>query len=190
MSDEDSEIDERLGPLLEHFADRLNRVFAYCFCVFEFRDDGDLRDDPGMNSRAWTLRTIKNACLHETLAAIRDVDDFLTPRRPATRDDDLRASDFGYQKSGSFLSKSEREAIHKLVVHTTTTGAAADGFRWDVWELTTKCVLQATEFLTWVEKTHLGFRLWTAALYCRDRSQKIHAWAAKEVAAHPERPSS
>jgi hypothetical protein len=174
--------DENLGPLLEHFAERLNRVFAYDCCVFEFRDDPNLGGDPATSGRAWSLQTIKNACLHETLAAIRDIDDFLS-QRTKSRPDDMRASDFGYMINGGFLSPPEREAIHKLVVHTTTTGAAKEGFRWDVWDLTTRCVARSTDFLEWVENNYCGFRLWTTARCCRDRTRKVYEWVARDVAA-------
>jgi hypothetical protein len=134
---EKRETDDRLGPLLEYFAERLNRVFAHFLCVLEFRDDEDAKGDPVKNDRTWTLMTIQNACLHESLIAIRDLDDFLAGRDSKTRADDLTSSDFGDKIRRSFLSRSERKAISKLIAHTTTGGASSQGVRWDVWELLT-----------------------------------------------------
>ena len=183
MSDK-HETDDRLAPLLEYFAERLNRVFAHSFCVLEFQEDEDVRDDPGKNDRAWSLQTIQNGCSHASLIAIRDLDDFLTPRDSKSMPDDLRASDFGYPEARSFLTSSERIAINKRIAHTTTIGAASQQFRWDIWELTSKCVAQSFEFLKWVE-SHYGcshFLLFTAALCCRTKSQKIYEWVAAEIA--------
>lgn len=177
----ETDVDDRAGAFLEYFAERLNRVFAHFLCRFEFREDDDMGGDPSKNDRTWALHTIGNACLHETLIAIRDIDDFLTPRNANARADDLRASDFGFTKGGGFLSRTEREQIHKFVVHATTTGAENQDFRWDVWELTTKCVTQSVEFLQWVEGEKPHFRLWTAAMVARTKSQKIHDFLAQQA---------
>jgi hypothetical protein len=178
------ETDNRLGPLLEYFAERLFRVYAHFFCVFEFEEDEDVRGDPGRNDRTWSLRTIQNACSHESLIALRDLDDFLTPRTSKSKPDDLKASDFGYPESRGFLTISERESINKLVAHTTMVGAQSKGFRWDIWELTSKCVAQSFEFLKWAE-SHYGlshFLLFTAAIGCRTKTQKIHEYVAAQIA--------
>lgn len=183
MSDK-SDNDEKLGPLLEYFAERLNRVYAHFFCALEFEEDEDARGDPGKNDRTWSLQTIQNGCSHASLIAIRDLDDFLTPRDSKSKPDDLKASDFGYPESRSFLTTSERVAINKLIAHTTVVGAQSQGFRWDIWELTSKCVAQSFEFLKWIE-SHYGlshFLLFTAALGCRTRTQKIHEYFAAEIA--------
>lgn len=171
---------DRAGECLEYFAERLNRVFSLFFFRFEFREDDDLREGPGKNDRAWALQTIGNACLHETLIALRDLDDFLTPRTARTRDDDLRASDFGYDQRGGFLTAGEREQIHKLVVHSTTAGAAQQDFRWDVWELTTKCVAQSTAFLQWTEHNQSFFRVWTAAMVSRTKTRQIYDFFTRQ----------
>jgi len=179
-----SDTDDRLAPLLEYFAERLNRVFAHFFCALEFEEDEDARDDPAKNDRAWSLQTIQNSCAHASLIAIRDLDDFLTPRSSKSKSDGLKASDFGYLEAKSFLATSEREAINKLIAHTTIVGAKAQSFRWDIWELTSKCVSQSLEFLKWVESYYglSHFMLFTAALGCRKKTEKIHAYFAAEVA--------
>lgn len=176
--------DDRLAPLLEYFAERLNLVFAHFLCALEFQEDEDARADPGKNDRAWSLQTIQNGCLHASLLAIRDLDDFLTPRDSKSKPDDLKASDFGYPKAQSFLTSSERTAINKRIAHTTIIGAASQQFNWDIWELTSKCVAQSFEFLKWIE-SHYGlshFLLFTAALVCRTKSQKIYDYVAAEIA--------
>jgi len=124
--------------MLEYFAERLNLVFSYFFCTLEFSKDDDLSGDAGKSDRAWALQTIQNACLHTTLIALRDLDDFLTPRTTGCRPDDLKASDLGFRRSLSFLGKSERTAINKNIAHSTLPGAFAAGFRWKVFELAKK----------------------------------------------------
>ena len=182
MSEDDS-LDEERAPRLEYFADRLNRVFAYYFCVLEFEDDENFLSDPAKNDRAWALQTIKNACLHESLLAVRDLDDFLKPRTDKSRDDDLKASDFGYFENHSFLGATERDSINKLIAHTTFVGAASQGSRWGVWELTSKCVSQCLWFLQWVETTQAAhFLLWTAAIACRAKTKKIFSYIAGGIA--------
>ena len=182
MSDKQS-TDEHLSPLLEYFAERLNRVYAHFFCALEFDEDEEAKGDPGRNDRTWSLQTIQNGCSHASLIAIRDLDDFLTPRDSRSKPDDLKASDFGYTESRSFLTASERNSINKRIAHTTIDGARSQGFRWDIWELTSKCVAQSFEFLKWVER-HYGishFLLFTAALGCRTKTQKIHEYVAAEI---------
>ena len=183
MSEPSDNTDARLAPLMEHFSERLNRAFAYFFCALEFDGDEDLRADPTHNARAWSLQTIENACIDTALFALRDLDDFLTTRTTHTEPDDIRASDFGYKGSHRFLTPSEREKINKLVAHTTTVGAASQGFRWDVLELATKGVSQCMEFLKWVEKEYglAHFNLYTAALVIRNRSESQLAFICSEA---------
>ena len=84
MSESTNSADAKLAPLLEHFGERQNRVFAYFYCESEFGGDEDLRADSIHNDRAWTLQIIENACIHETLIALRDLDDFFAPRTKET----------------------------------------------------------------------------------------------------------
>ncbi len=171
MSDSLDDTDARLAPLVEYVGERVNRVFAYFYCALEFDGDEDLRADPARNDRAWSLQTIENACMDTTLIALRDLDDFLTGRKPETKPDDIRASDFGYSGSHSFLTKSEREKINKLIAHTTTVGVAFHGLRWDILELATKGISQSVVFLRWVEKEYglAYFNLYTATMAIRTR---------------------
>lgn len=92
MSESSDDADERLAPLMEYFGDRVNRAFAYFLCVLEFEDDEDLHADPTNNARAWSLQTIKNACMHTTLIALRDLDDFLSTRKKQRQDDTTTAA--------------------------------------------------------------------------------------------------
>lgn len=181
MSD-DLNRDRELAPLLEHFQERLNLLFSYFFCTIEFEGDEDLRRDPAKSDRAWALQTMQNACLHTTLIALRDLDDFFTPRTPSTKHDDIRASDFGASQSLSFLSASERTDINKHIAHTTVPGAQGQGYRWDIFELTTKAVRQSMTFLEWVEK-HLAhhFLVYTAAITGRGKTQAIYKWVTEAV---------
>jgi len=175
--------DEKLARLLEHFAERLNLVFAYFFCTLEFEDDEDFAGNPGTSNRTWALQTLQKACLHTTLVALRDLDDFFAPRTEKSRQDDLRASDFGYPGSLTFLGLSEREAINKIIVHSTLPGANAGETRWDIFEMATKCVKQSDQFLEWTEQ-HLAsdaFLTWTAATVCRRKTQAIYGYVARAV---------
>ena len=168
------EADSQLCVQLECFADRLNLVFSVFFCHFEFENLGENLNNRNLD-RSWVQRTTYNACLHTSLVALRDLDDFFKPRDKRTRKDDLRASDFGCPCVRSFLTDTEREAINKGIAHITTFGAGNPNARWDVWELTVKAVSQATAFLKWVETQSLSsnFYLYTAALNCRGTSNKI-----------------
>ena len=179
--------DELVSARLEFFAERLNLVFAYFFCTLEFREDEDFTGEPGKNDRTWALKTIQNACLHTTLIALRDLDDFLTPRTPRSRQDDLKASDIGFPHSAGFLAGSERTAISKNIAHSTLLGVHAVGSHWDVFELATKGIRQAMQFLEWAEK-HFGSQnyaeTWINAYVCRRKTQAIYDYIAKEVEKH------
>jgi hypothetical protein len=180
--------DDSVSVRLEYFADRLNLVFSYFLCTLEFRDDKDFAGAPGKRDRTWALKTIQNACLHTTLIALRDLDDFLGPRTRYSRPDDLKACDFGFPHLASFLTKSEREAIDKNIVHSTLPGVGAVGFRWDVFELATKGIRQAMQFLEWAEK-HFGSEKNYAvtrinAYVCRRKTQEIYDYIRKEVEKH------
>lgn len=186
MSANHQQDDDKLAPLLEHFAERLNLVFSYFFCTLEFEGDDDFTGEPGKNDRTWALQTIQNACLHTTLIALRDLDDFFT--LSTGRRDDLKASAFDYPHSLSFITVSERAAISKNIAHSTISGATSRIFRWDVFELATKCVKQSMEFLEWIED-HFGIRFfltYTAALVCHRKTQAIYDYVAKAVESRKE----
>jgi len=177
--------DEAVSSRLEYFAERLNLVFSYFFCTLEFREDEDFAGDPGKNARTWALQTIQNACLHTTLTALRDLDDFLTPRTSGgSRPDDLKASDFGFPHPASFLAESERIAINKYIVHSTLPGVRNVDFRWDVFELATKGIRQAMQFLEWAEEHLQSFTSWSAAMVCRSHTKAIYDYIAKEFEKH------
>jgi hypothetical protein len=148
----------------------------------EFEDDEDMHADPTNNARAWSLQTIKNACMDTTLIALRDLDDFFTERTTPAKDD-IRASHFGYGGSHAFLTQSERVMINKLIAHTTTVGAASQGVRWDILELVSKGVSQCLEFLSWIENEYglAHFNLYTAALVIRRRSGAHLAFVRSEA---------
>jgi len=175
--------DEELSPKLEYFAERLNLVFSYFFCSLEFEHDEDLLAEPGKNDRAWALQTIQNACLHTTLIALRDWDDFFTPRNGRSESDDIKASDFGLDKNFSFLTKRERQANNKRIAHTTLQGVQEQKSRWDIFELASKGVSQSLEFLKWIEISYPlpHFLLYTAALVSRTKTKAIFESVAREV---------
>lgn len=190
MSDSIEKDDERLAALLEYFGDRLNLVFAYFFCALEFEGDADMRDAAAHNDRALSLQVIENACIHSTLIALRDLDDFLHERTSSTQPDDVRISDFGFNGKRSFLTTSDRVRINKSIAHTTTTGAATHPDHWDILELATKGVSQCVNFLTWVEKEY-GldyFNLYSAALVIRKKALAQLDYVQK--AAEARRPST
>lgn len=175
--------DEELSPLLEHFTERLNRVFSYFFCILEFEEDPDLQNEPSNSSRAWRLQTIHNACLDMTLLALRDLDDIFAPRSAGARFSDLRASDLGYSSSGRFLTTTERKQTNELVAHTTINGAVTRRKYWDIWEMTSKGVLQSIAMLEWIE-ARFGpsyFLTYTASLVSRTNTTKIHEHMAAEA---------
>lgn len=187
MIDSTDDTDARLTPLMEYFGERLNRTFSFFLCVLEFEDDEDMHADPTSNARAWSLQTIKNACMDTTLIALRDLDDFFTEPDLAKlkphEKDSIWALNFGYGGSHTFLTTSERKMINKLIAHTTTVGAASQGFRWDILELVTKGVSQCLEFLNWIENEYgfAHFNLYTAALVIRNQSRSHLTFVRSEA---------
>jgi len=159
------DIDQRVAPHLEYFAERSNLLFSYHFFSIEFQDDEDLEFEAGDNSRTWRIRTIHNACLNTSLIALRDLDDFFALRNSNTKADDLRASDFGLSHSMRFLADDERKWINKLIAHTTQHGATQRFYRWDLVELISKAVAQCDSFLEWIKQNYSvsHFNTWTAA---------------------------
>jgi len=179
------EDESRLVSHLEYFSDRLLRVFSHFFFVIEFQNDKDLHHpDSIKDSRALMLKVMGDACLNETLIALRDLNDFLVPRECPSRKEkggikakanDLLASDFGYLENKTFLIPSERTDINQLVAHTTKRGPDVHQHYWDVWGLVSKCISQCSSFLQWVEQQYnTHFLLFTAALNCRVTTQKIY----------------
>jgi hypothetical protein len=189
MADNSSEA-EAISNAFAYFAERVNFVFSYFYCVTEFEGDEDFVANPFENGRAWALQTIRSACLHTTLIALRDLDDVLTPRvfenskkRRHTRPSDFRISDFGYPTKLSFLARSDRDRINQEIAHTTLPGSEQLAPRWDIFELATKGVRQALLFLQWAEK-HFADTHPTVSwdiIYCKTRTQKIHDYFAKIV---------
>lgn len=184
----DTNSDEVISARLQYFAERLNLIFSYFFCISEFENDGDFTVEPdfavksGMNDRAWALKTIQNACLTATLIALRDLDDFFTPRNKKSRPDDFKACDLGFLKN-SFLTNTEREEISKQIVHSTYPGMLTVGYRWDVFELTRKAIHRALEFLKWMEEPTRAERCltWSAAIAYRHKVQAIYDHIREEV---------
>jgi hypothetical protein len=148
--------EEEAFAVVEHFASRLFLVFSSFFFLVEFKRDQNLMAEPGMSWRGlFILPTIHDACLNTTLLAIRDLDDFFSPRAHGSRKDDLKASDLGLEENLQFLLKSERDRINKLIMHSTKVAVSGDQNRqWDIGELTSKCVAQSLRFLKWVEKNY------------------------------------
>lgn len=176
MSDDSAEnLDRKVAPHLEYFADRSNLLFSYYFYILEFRDDEDFAKEASENDRVWMLKTIQNACLHTSLIALRDLEDFFTARTSRTKQDDLRASDFGMSQSLTFLTAEERKWINKLIAHTTQHGAAKVGYRWDLLELISKAVAQCDAFLEWIKKNYSleHFNTWTAAAATQAKTKAI-----------------
>lgn len=170
------EVDDNIAPHLEYFAERSNLLFSYHFCIIEFQDDERFQGDAAEDDRTWMLMTIKNACLHTSLIALRDLEDFFTPRtRNDSRSDDLKASDFGMKSSLPFLTTDERRWINKLIAHTTQHGAGRVGYRWDILELISKAVAQCDTFLEWIKQNYGPdhFYTWTAAAATQAKTKAI-----------------
>ena len=189
MADDSSEA-EALSNALGYFSERVNLVFSYFYCVNEFEEDEDFTAKPFENGRAWALQTIRAACLHTTLLALRDLDDVFTPREVKeskklrrSRSTDFKISDFGYPNGLSFLATSERNRINEEIAHSTLPGSAQLAGRWDIFELATKGIRQSLEFLQWAEKHFAASHVTVGwdALYCRTRTQKIYDYFAKAV---------
>ena len=170
--------DDALNELVAYFAERVYLVFAFFYCVIIFEDEEDLEANPWENGRAWGLRTIRCACLHTTLIALRDLNDVMSPRTKNTKDDDLRLSDFGYAKHLSFLTKTERDRINKEIAHTTLPISDPSKRRWDIFELATKGIRQSLTFMEWVQHhfatTHPMASLMTMCF--RTRTEKTYEY--------------
>ena len=149
----DATNEEEGFALIEHFASRLFLVFSSFFFTSEFKKDRDLLTNPGMSWRGlFVLPTIHDACLNTTLMALRDLDDFFTPRTSNSWKDDLKASDLGFEQDLHFLLKGERVRINKLIMHSTRGAISGNqNDQWDIRELTSKCISQSLFFLKWVE---------------------------------------
>lgn len=141
----------------------------------EFDGDEDFTADDFDNARAWALQTIREACLHVTLIALRDLEDVLTPRTPRSKPDDFKISDLGFPHALAFLAESERNAINKRIAHSTLPGSEPVPFRWDIVELVTKGVSQSLTFLDWVVAQNGvdRFESWSSAVYCHARTKRI-----------------
>lgn len=150
-------------------------MFSYHFCVLEFQDNADFLGVPSDGDRTWMLKTIQDACLHTSLIALRDLDDFFTPRSKNARPDDLKASDFGMKKALLFLTTEERNWINKLVTHTTQHGAGKLKCRWDILVLISKAVAQCDAFLEWIKQNYSleNFNTWTAAATMQAKTKAI-----------------
>ena len=53
--DQAGQTDERLSPLLEHFCERVTRLFNWHYFILMFEDDEDMRGNPSSNPRTWAL---------------------------------------------------------------------------------------------------------------------------------------
>lgn len=188
MNDESSnEVGKHIEQHLEYFVDRMNLLFSYHLCILTLRDEDGFFADPSLNGRSWAFSTIRKACLNSTLIAIRDIEDFLSARTRHTKKDDLRASDFGFDRELNFLSKDERGCINKLVAHTTQLGAMNRQFRWDIIELVSKAFSQCSVFLEWAktEFSNVDSDTWMLAVVAQSQSDKIlkliHTEAEREL---------
>lgn len=175
--------------LIEHFSSRLFLVFSCFFFTVEFKKERNSLNEPEMSRRGlWILPTIHDACLNTTLMAIRDIDDFLTPRTGDSRKDDLKASDLGFKEGLGFLGKTERERINKLIMHSTRVAAYGNKeTSWDIGELTSKCVSQSLYFLRWVQANYKSAKhqkVWAAASFYTTQTEAILEYAKKVKASN------
>lgn len=168
-------LDKETALHLEYFADRSNLLFSYHFCLLTFQDDKDYQRAPTEGDRSWMINTIQTACLHTSLIALRDIEDFFTPRTSASRADDLKASDFGMEASLCFLTTDERTWINKLIAHTTKQGVERAGQCWDILELISKAMAQCDAFLDWIKQNYnlKDVYTWTAAAAIQAKGRAI-----------------
>jgi hypothetical protein len=179
--------DDNLAELVEHFGSRLFLVFSYFFFEIEFKKDKEFIDEfvkePGPDIiRGLRVGTIQAACLNTTLLTIRDIDDFLKPRSRETKSDDVKASDLGYNEGLEFLTKSERERINKIIMHSTVTAVKNYDASWDIQELISKCVSQSLHFLNWVILNYPGEKhpkVWAAAIKNTELIKMILTYAKR-----------
>jgi len=168
--------DDSMSNMVAFFADRLNRIFAHYFCIIEFYGDKDIKTPPSFSHpRRLGLHSIQAACFHETLMALRDLDDVFS-KQSKKKNDDLRISDYGYPGSLRFLSVSERNSINKAIAHSTTYGADIS-LRWDTFELVSKCVRQSLTFLEWIEKNED----WGSGFFCRTSIQSTYDYISRKI---------
>lgn len=183
-SEHSLEGDDGISPHMEYFAERVNLLFSYYFCFLEIHGDEDLQDDPSVNARTWMLQTMQTACLHTSLIALRDLDDFFTPRTPKSKKDDLKASDFGVNDSLKFLTGTERRSINKLIAHTTRLGASNQLYSWDILELIAKAISQVDQFLDIIKKEYgllEHFNTYTAAIVLQKKTKSIFDYIKREI---------
>jgi hypothetical protein len=175
--------DDAVSNLIGYFAERLNLVFSYFFCVTEFEEDEDFTADDFNNARAWSLQTIRDACLNTTLIALRDLDDVLTPRTAKTKPDDFRLSDLGFTDNLSFLSPTERVEINKRIAHSTHVGAVPLSQRWKVFDLVSRCTPRCLQFLDWIADGKGPDPVLSQfnAIFIRTRTRKIFDYFAEKV---------
>jgi hypothetical protein len=176
---------DRKADLVLHFADRVLLAFSYFFFTIEFKKELHFPPSHPTRRTLWILPTIRAACLGTTLMVIRDVDNFLTPRTEDSRPDDVKASDLGLKEDLSFLARSERRRINKLIIHSTTVAAyEKQDVPWDIGELTLKCAYQGLHFLKWVQ-TNLTSkeypRVWAAAGFYSMQLEAILKYAEKNT---------
>lgn len=149
---------DKTVAIMEHFGGRLHLVFSYFFFSVEFKKDkkfiGEFLKTRVPTMRGLGILIIQDACLNTTLMAIRDLDEFFKKRANGTRPDDLKASDLGYDEGLAFLTKSERERINKVIMHSTDTALEDPETAWDIGELISKCISQSLHFLNWVKANY------------------------------------
>jgi hypothetical protein len=180
-----------VAELVLHFGSRLFLVFSSFFFLVEFKKDKKFIErfakEQRPDMRGFRVATIQTACLNTTLLAIRDLDDFFKPRSHESRSDDLKASDLGCNEGLEFLTKSERQRINKIIMHSTVIGVENYDASWDIQELTSKCVSQSLHFLNWV-KTHYPSnnhsKVWAAADFYTKLIEMVLTYAKKTNASN------
>lgn len=144
---------------------RLNQAFVLYFWVR--RVQPMLAAHSSFSDADFEIGTIHNACVASTLMSIRSLDDFFRlkeqrkDKKDKAHESDVHVTDFfGFQSSGSFLSETERESIHRWIAHQTyhpiwtgKTGIAPDSNQeWNTADLVEKAARALFGFMDFLER--------------------------------------
>lgn len=184
--------DKQAELLVHHFGDRVMLVFAWLFFAVEYEGDPDLPSKSWLSIRGTSvLPTVQNACLIATLMAVRDIDDFFTPRDAChkmgrrTLASDLKASDLGFDANLNFLTAGERKRTNQELVHSTHHAAYGNpNEQWQIGKLVEKCTSQSLRFLSWAQSSLPAGKYevsHAAAIFYSDRIREASTYVSKRL---------
>lgn len=103
-------------------------------------------------------KLVANATVESTLLAVRDLDDFFSADNG--RDEDIRATHYGYASPGRFLTKDVRDGINQKLVHLTyravkerlNTPDGPNPRQWDSADLVERAMDRVLPFFDFLER--------------------------------------